>query len=175
MSHRGLLIVLLLVLSMGVVRCSRGREDWVDESVQPGMDQPAPDFRLSDLQGRRVSLSELKGKIVLLDFWATWCGPCRMTMPLLEKLSEQRPNDFTLLAINVGDAKEEVSDYASERKIRSTILLDTAGSVGRVYGASSIPMQILIDREGVVRHVKVGYHPQMAQQLSNWIDKLKAN
>jgi thiol-disulfide isomerase/thioredoxin len=174
MSHRRLLFSLLFALALGAIQCSSGNIDWVDESVEPGMDRPAPDFRLSDLKGVQVSLSGLKGKVVLLDFWATWCGPCRMSMPILEKLRERRPNDFVLLAVNVGEDKDDVASYARERNIRSTILLDSTQIVGRVYGASSIPMQILIDREGVVRHVMVSFRPQMGEELSSWIDRLNA-
>jgi hypothetical protein len=80
-----------------------------------------------------------------------------------------------LLAINLGDEKGQVIEYVRERNIRSTVLLDPDTRVGAVYQAGSIPMQVLIDREGVIRHVQVGYNPRMGEQLGAEIDRLKAN
>jgi len=135
--------------------------------------QTAPSFKLPDLEGREISLENFKGKIVLLDFWATWCNPCRMTMPVVEKLSKEYPKDLVLLAVNLQESKKIVEKYAFEQAISSQILLDEKGTVSTAYGASAIPMQFLIDRSGVVRHIQTGYSSKMASQMRAQIEQLR--
>ena len=164
-----LFVSALLVLTITVIQCGRGPS--YEESPEIGRE--APNFKLSDLSGRQVSLEQFRGRIVMLDFWATWCGPCRMTMPVLEKLQREYPNDLTLLAINVAEPPDQVRHYVAGRNISSTILLDEDGRVGEAYGSESIPMQVLIDQKGIVRRVTVGYTPRLAEQLRSAIEKLR--
>jgi thiol-disulfide isomerase/thioredoxin len=163
----GLIPALLTVVLAG---CSS--RSTVEEGVL-ALDHPAPGFTLPDLSGTNVSLADFKGKVVLLDFWATWCGPCRQTMPLLEKLQQDVPRDLVLLAINLQDTREDVQHFVAARQIKSRVLLDSEGEVGRAYQSESIPMQVVIDREGVVRYVKYGYSPQMGSELRREIERLR--
>jgi thiol-disulfide isomerase/thioredoxin len=135
----------------------------------------APGFELPDLKGNKVSLDEQRGKIVLLDFWATWCGPCRISMPVLERIRSEYQQELTLLAINLEEPKDQVEEYVRSQQLQSTVLLDNEGLVGRAYGAGSIPMQVLIDQQGMVRHVQVGFSPRAADQLRREIEKLRIN
>jgi thiol-disulfide isomerase/thioredoxin len=134
----------------------------------------APSFQLEDLQGHKVSLDQFRGKIVLLDFWATWCGPCRMSMPLLEKLQAEFHNDVVLLAINLEEPADEVRAYVQRRNVGSLVLLDSEGEVGRVYQSDSIPMSVLIDQKGIIRDIQVGFHPSMDRDLREEIRRLLA-
>ena len=124
------------------------------QTVQVG--RPAPEFRLADLQGKLVSLEQFKGKVVVLDFWATWCGPCRFSMPELEKIRHEYGSSLTVLAINLQEPLEQVREYVQSRGLTSTVLLDQDGRVGRAYRSDAIPMQVLIDKEGIVRHISYG-------------------
>jgi thiol-disulfide isomerase/thioredoxin len=135
--------------------------------------QAAPQFKLPDLSGREVSLDQLKGKVVMLDFWATWCGPCRMTMPLLEKLQREYPNALVLLAVNLREPKDTVRDYVRKQSINSQVLLDEEGSVGDAYGAVGIPTQVLIDKNGIVRDIQEGFNPRMLSQFRTEIEQLR--
>lgn len=135
--------------------------------------QPAPDFSLPDLQGNRVSLSQFKGRMVLLDFWASWCGPCRLTMPIVESLEKEYSGALVLLAINLQEAPDIVRDYVRAHGIGSRVLLDEEGRVGMMYNAHSIPMHVLIDRQGIVRHIMPGFSPGMASRLRNEINSLR--
>jgi len=135
--------------------------------------QPAPYFILSDLDGREISLEKYKGKIVLLDFWATWCAPCRMTMPVVEKLLKEYSDDMVLLAVNMQESKGIIKDYVFEHALSSQVLLDEEGTVSAIYGAYAIPMQFLIDRSGIVRHIQTGYGPNMASQMRAQIESLR--
>ncbi|MDR0842324.1 MAG: TlpA family protein disulfide reductase [Acidobacteriota bacterium] len=134
---------------------------------------PAPSFKLQDVEGQEVSLEQFRGKIVLLDFWATWCEPCRMTMPVVEKLSKEYPDDLVLLAVNLQETRDDVAPYVAEQGIHSRVLLDEQGTVGGAYGTEVIPMQFLIDREGIVRDIKAGFAPSMAAQLRSQIEQLR--
>ncbi len=133
----------------------------------------APKFNLPDLSRQEVTLDQYKGKIVILDFWATWCGPCRMTMPLLEYIQEEYSHDLALLAINLREPRDIVRDYIQRENISSKVLLDEQGSVAAAYGAEAIPMHIIIDRQGIVRHIQVGFSPVMESQLRTQIEKLR--
>jgi len=132
----------------------------------------APSFSLVDLNGRQVTLDQFKGRVVMLDFWATWCAPCRQSMPALENLQQEFRDNLSLLAINLRESPEEVRSYVKLKNIRSTVLLDVDGSVGKAYRSDSIPMQVLVDQKGVVRHVQIGYAPVVQQQLRAEISKL---
>lgn len=134
---------------------------------------PAPSFQLEDLNGQKISLEQFRGKIVLLDFWATWCEPCRMTMPVVERLSKEYPNDLVLLAVNLMETPKEIEEYTVEQGLQSKVLLDKNGDVGRIYGAESIPLQFLIDRDGVVRNIQAGFSPSMASKLRSQIEPLR--
>jgi len=134
---------------------------------------PAPSFKLPDMDGREISLENFNGKIVLLDFWATWCSPCRMTMPVVEKLSKEYPDDMVLLAVNLREPKDVIEKYAFKEAISAPILLDEKGTVSTTYGAYAIPMQFLIDRSGIIRHIQTGYSANMASRMRAQIESLR--
>lgn len=171
MLKRPLVTSIVLIFSaVMLMSCARPPSE-VETGVEIGW--TAPKFKLPGLNGRETSLDQYKGKIVMLDFWATWCGPCRMTMPLVETLQKEYPNDLVLLAINLEEPRNVVLDYIRRQNIASTVLLDENGTVGEAYGATSIPMQVLLDRQGIVRHVQIGFSPRMASQLRTEIEKLR--
>jgi cytochrome c biogenesis protein CcmG, thiol:disulfide interchange protein DsbE len=160
--------VLLFISAMAVSGCIRRSSQ--NETLEIG--RPAPAFKLPDLNGRQVSLDQLKGKVVLIDFWATWCGPCRMSMPLLENLQKEYPDALVLLAINLQESRDEVQDFVRLQNLHSVVLLDQQGDVGSLYGAEGIPMQVLIDKTGIVRYI-TGFNSSMAKRLRAEIEKLR--
>lgn len=119
--------------------------------VKPG--QVAPDFRLRDMNGQMVSLSDFRGKVVLLNFWATWCGPCRVEMPAMEELYRQYPRkDFEILAVSTDAQGVAVTrPFQQENKLTFPILHDADFRVGLSYGARTLPMTFMVDRNGIVR------------------------
>lgn len=117
----------------------------------------APDFTLKDLNGKEVSLKDFKGKNVYLNFWATWCPPCKAEMPEIEKLyQETKDSDLVILAIDIGEDKKTVSDFISENKYSFNVLLDEKNEIANIYGVSSIPLSLFIDKEGYVVNQQVG-------------------
>lgn len=109
----------------------------------------AQDFKLKDLSGNEVSLSSFKGKNVLLNFWATWCPPCKSEMPDMEKLyQETKDSDLVILAVNIGEDRDTVKGFIDKNKYNYRILLDSDTSVSEKYTITSIPTTYLIDKDG---------------------------
>ena len=115
------------------------------------------DIGLQDLDGRTVNLSDFKGKIVFLNFWATWCPPCRFEMPSMEKLHNKLKNrDFVILAVDLQEPASVVKEFFKEFNLSFTALLDSDGKVGAVFGVISIPTTFILDKEGKIVGGAVG-------------------
>jgi peroxiredoxin/outer membrane lipoprotein-sorting protein len=121
--------------------------------------QKAPNFGLRDLQGRLHSLTALRGKVVLLDFWATWCGPCRIEMPRVQRLYTQfRSKGLVVFGISVDDDTSLVRPYIRKNRYTFPILLDIQKQAGSSYQTAHIPTLVIIDRSGTIRSYFVGVH-----------------
>lgn len=119
----------------------------------------APDFTLKNLEGQEVSLKQLRGKLVLLNFWATWCGPCRIEKPTLEKLYQEfKDKGLVILAVSIdqGDSLQVVRAYYEKYGYSYGALLDSEMEVARLYGVRAIPASYLIDREGYILGIVLG-------------------
>ncbi len=109
----------------------------------------APSFALEDLSAKRLSLKDLRGKVVFLNFWATWCVPCRQEMPTMEKLQrEMKEQGLEVVAINIRESKREVQKFTGELGLTFTVLLDKDGKASEEYGAWAIPLSYFINRKG---------------------------
>jgi peroxiredoxin len=118
----------------------------------------APDFTLPSLDGPNLRLQEQRGRVVMINFWATWCGPCRVEMPHLSKLYEKyRGSGFTVLAVNIDEDPHKAASLAKQLGMRFPVLLDTEKKVSRLYDLSTMPSTVLVDRDGRVRFVHRGY------------------
>lgn len=135
--------------------------------------QPAPPFKLDTLDGESVSLSDFKGQIVLLDFWASWCPPCVESLPHLGRMYGQKQDDVKVLAVNLQEDKEQVRTFAAAQGIDVPILLDTQGEVARKYNVSGIPQTVLIGKDGTVKEVFVGLGPDTYDQIAAQVKALK--
>jgi peroxiredoxin len=118
----------------------------------------APDFTLRTADGKNLRLHEQRGRVVLVNFWATWCGPCRQEMPLLEQLHQKyQGSGFTLLGVNVDSDSRQAISLASKLGVSFPVLLDGEKTVSKLYDLNSMPSTLLIDRDGKVRYVHRGY------------------
>ncbi len=125
--------------------------------------QVAADFTLPDLDGHPHKLSELRGKVVMLDFWATWCGPCRRQMPLVDKLGQELKNKgLVVFAVNQGESAEVARRFLEKNKYATTALIDQGAEVGRRYQVSGIPTLVIIGRDGKIAVHYVGVHDENA-------------
>jgi peroxiredoxin len=119
---------------------------------------PAPDFTLHSLGGPNLRLQEQRGRVVMLNFWATWCAPCRQEMPQLSKLYDKyRASGFVMLGVNIDDDVARATDVATKLDLKFPVLLDTDKIVSRLYDLGSMPTTVLIDRDGRVRYLHHGY------------------
>lgn len=131
----------------------------LDETVDnPGAFQQgdlAPNFRLLDTEGHHLSLQDLQGRPVLLNFWATWCGPCRLEMPELVSAAKNNA-ELVVLAINVQEELEQIQPFAEDFQMTMPIIRDTAGDLRQLYGVTGMPTSIFIDKEGKIAAVWPG-------------------
>ncbi len=117
----------------------------------------APNVALETLDGDTVSLSDYRGQVVLVNFWASWCSPCRVEIPELASLyGDLGEQGFEILAINVGENAEQIGLFTEALEMPFTILLDSDGAAARRYGLRGLPTSLLVDRDGVIRLVHVG-------------------
>ena len=127
-------------------------------AVAPAANASAPDFTLRGADGRNVRLDELRGQVVLVNFWATWCGPCREEMPHLETLYEKyHKSGFVLLGVNVDDDPHVALATAAKLNVSFPVLLDTDKKVSKLYDLNTMPSTVVIDRDGKMRFLHRGY------------------
>jgi peroxiredoxin len=140
--------------------------------------QPAPDFALRSWDGGNMRLSEHTGEVVLINFWATWCGPCRQEMPLLDEIyGKYRRAGLVLFSVNLDEETnlDAAREMAKTLRVSYPVLFDARKEVSRAYQASTMPLTVLIDREGVVRYVsegyKVGYETRYTEKLRELLNE----
>ena len=135
--------------------------------------QPAPDFTLDKLDGKPFRLSEQRGKVVVLDFWCTWCGACIQALPQLDRLVGQHKNrDVLLVAVNLQEPPETIRAALKRLTLETTVALDQDGAVAGKYAAVAIPQTVIIDRSGKVFRLFVGGGPQYIEQVQEALQKV---
>ena len=123
-----------------------------------GKGQRAPEFSLPSLKGPTVALSSQRGKVVLVDFWAQWCEPCKKELPALEKLSrDYAAKGVVVLAVNIDKQRDNAERMAKQLGLTLDVLLDPAGSVAATYDLPKMPTSFVIDKKGIVRFVNAGF------------------
>ncbi|RMH43111.1 MAG: TlpA family protein disulfide reductase [Gammaproteobacteria bacterium] len=121
---------------------------------------PAPDFTLPSRAGKNIRLAELRGNIILLNFWASWCGPCREEMPKLEALHQKYKDlGVKIVGVNLDTERPQSEPLLKDTGVTFTILFDTEGKVGEMFKVETMPSTYLIDRDGRIRYVHRGYRP----------------
>jgi peroxiredoxin len=151
--------MLLLILASGILLtgCSTPVE-------APEIGKAAPGFRLTDIDGQSISLSDFRGEPVLLNFWATWCGPCRMEMPYIQEVYDERSEPgLVILAINIGESLTTVEEFMRDYNLSFPVLLDLEGNVAEKYNIRGIPTTYFIDSDGIIRDIMIGAFRSVAE------------
>jgi peroxiredoxin len=120
----------------------------------------APDFSLPSNSGKAMKLSEQRGNVVMLNFWASWCGPCRQEMPLLDAMSQRySAAGFVLLGIDVEEDNTDAKKIIKDLKISYPVLFDTENKVSKLYSVQTMPTTVMVDKKGQIRYINRGYKP----------------
>lgn len=134
---------------------------------------PAPDFTLKSNSGENIRLSELRGEVVLINFWASWCGPCRQEMPILSELHDKyKAMGFTVLGINVEENSSDARKLLKEMPVSFPVLFDNDSSVSKQYDVAAMPSTVLVDRDGNMRYLHKGYKPGLEDTYVNQVRSL---
>jgi len=151
-----LLIIVVLVLLLPGCSANPGTSETQTPSVAQ-VGAPAPDFQLQDLNGKTVSLSSLRGSPVMLNFWATWCPPCREEMPFIQQIYEEwSDRGLVLLAVDMGESPARVESFLQSYNLSLPVLMDIRQDVAGQYGIMGIPTTFFIDKDGILQNRKVG-------------------
>lgn len=139
------------------------------------LNDKAPDFALQDINGNKIALAGLKGKVVYINFWASWCLPCKEEFPELNKLAEKyKDSDFIMLAVNIDKVKSNMDDFLSKMPLPSKnmiILLDSKAAVVSSYNARAMPTSFIIDKEGVIRYIHLGFNEKDPEK---WVKEVES-
>jgi peroxiredoxin len=140
-------------------------------AAAPVIDAAAPDFTLTNLDGEEVSLSDFRGRPVIVNFWATWCVPCRREMPAFQRAFEAyQADDLVILALDVEENAAQVEPFVEELGLTFEVLYDSQGEVNDTYQVTGLPRTVFIDRQGVIRHIQVGEVQEVL--LKGFLDRI---
>jgi len=169
LQKQAMAALVLLILVTGLGACGGKDGPALNAGINQG--SVAVDFQLPSLEGEEISLSQYQGSVVLINFWATWCPPCRAEIPDLQKTYQARSNDgFVVLGIAVEQAHSLVAPFAEAMGMSYPVLLDEQGQVYRTYRIPGLPVSILVDRDGVIRVRHVG--TLTSAQLDQYLDQV---
>jgi len=139
-----------------------------------GKGQRAPEFSLPSLSGSTVSLASLRGKVVLIDFWAQWCEPCKKELPQLDKLSkEYAGKGVVIVAVNIDKQRDNAERMVKQLGVTLPVLLDSSGSVAGSYDPPKMPSSFVVDKKGIIRYVNEGFDgPKDVDRFKQQLDEL---
>jgi thiol-disulfide isomerase/thioredoxin len=163
--NRMLTTILAIFLVLGTIATSCQAE-------APEVGKRAPSFQLNTLDGQSVALGELKGKLVLVNFWATWCGPCAYEMPFIQQVyDEWQEKELILLAINIAESPSQVAEFMQSYGFSFPVLLDTEAKIAERYSIRGIPTSFFIDKDGIIKDIRIGAFQGKAE-IENILNEL---
>jgi peroxiredoxin len=140
-------------------------------AAEPGTQ--APGFTAKTFDGKDVSLADYRGKVVFVDFWASWCSPCRESLPLYDKLAADfGAEDFAIIAVNLDETAADARKFMAQHPVRYTIVQNPQGDIPKAFGVSGMPSSYLIDRDGTIRQRHIGFDKKDVQLLRAEVAKL---
>ncbi len=145
----------------------------LSNTVPVGADAPAVALPMLPDTSTELALADLRGKVVYVDFWASWCGPCRVSFPILDELRQEfSEQGFEVLAINVDEYKEDALEFMEELPVSYPIVFDPSGTTPSAYGILGMPTGFLVDRSGKVRKVHQGFRKSDAKKIRTEVMEL---
>jgi len=168
------MISLFLLVAMDPHFSSGGSKNAaLPPDVDKSANTKAPDFTLKDVNGKTINLSSLKGKVILLNFWATWCPPCKAEMPSMNRLyNEIKAKGFEVVAVSTDNSLSPVKEFLAKSRVDFTVLFDEKKAVSRQYKVFSMPTTFLIDRNGFIVEKYYGEYEWTEPDVRKQIEKL---
>ena len=160
------IVVLMTVVSLGLVMAGCSGSPAPPPVQDSGSAKLAPDFRLQNIAGGDVSLSDFRGRPVLINFWATYCGPCRDEMSFIQGVFEDKDwseQGLVVLAVNLGDPPAKVEEFMEEYGLTFPVLLDARQDAAKAYNVRGIPATFFIDKNGIIKDRQIGAFPSQAK------------
>lgn len=167
MKRRKLLLIFVLI-GLALAACQTSPEEGI--RVAPEVGALAPDFSLTNTAGESVSLTGQRGKVVLVNFWATWCPPCRQEMPGILSRFQQHNGDLVVLAVDSEEPLSLVQDFRDEFELTFEPLLDSDGAVNQLYQVRGLPTSMFINEHGMIQFVHIGFMTE--QQLDGYLAQM---
>ena len=167
---------LLLMIAFGLVFCNMINMQIInaeDNEIKAGV--TAPDFTGKKLDGNELKLSEYKGKVVLLDFWASWCGPCQKELPFLMELFDNNDDkNFIIIAVNIDKKIESAQKFLDKIKGKAhfPVIWDNTSAIPSLYQIETMPTTIFIDKEGIIRYIHKGFSDSSKEELMKELEEL---
>ncbi|MFC1903230.1 TlpA family protein disulfide reductase [Chloroflexota bacterium] len=168
-------IILVLVGTLGVAACSPSSQIPPENAKEanthgiptaPEVGRMAPDFTLLDMDGNEVGLSEFRGKVVLVNFWATWCPPCRAEMPDIESLyQEYKDKDVVVIGVDLREGEDKVRRFVQDGGYNWIFTMDATGKVGSEYRVRAIPTSFFLDKDGIIKAIHIGTMSKSAMEV----------
>ena len=173
--HRSVTAVCALSLSLAVVLLGCSNNGGEAQVITPASPTLAPALAMQSIDGKRISIADFRGKVVVVDFWASWCPPCREGLPHIQNLSSNadfRARGLVVLAVNEQENAADIRRFIDQSHYTFTVLSDPDGSAARAYSAISLPTTVVIGRDGTIRLIVTGCTPATADRLDQEIARL---
>lgn len=166
------ILALVLIAAGWVIWTNLSENEGASQSGRLTVGSAAPDFQAVDMEGEKVALSDYRGKVVVLNFWASWCGPCVNEMPLFGRVRQANVPEAEVLYINVGESKGTVREFLALHKFNFPALIDATGKLAGLYKVTGLPVTYVLDPDGDIARVAFGeIHSE--EQLQAYIDAAK--
>ncbi|OAB40843.1 hypothetical protein PGLA_17910 [Paenibacillus glacialis] len=165
-----IVVVALIAVAWTIVQSNQSSQHSGSSKIEVGA--AAPDFVATNTEGQQVRLAEYRGKVVLINFWASWCKPCVREMPLIHSVFQSKDNDIETLFINVGEAKGTVNEFMKEQQFTFPVIIDVTGKVSSLYRITGLPATFIIDKTGRFRKVVLGEVTDYTL-LRTWLEAAK--
>ena len=162
------LLLVLVVIAFGAAACKTSPDEGV--RVAPEIGAIAPEFSLTNTAGEDISLSEHRGQVVLINFWATWCPPCLQEMPGIDARHEQHQGDLVVMAVNNDESEAQVTAYKDELSLSFEPLLDPGGKTVMLYQVRAFPTSVFVNQHGIIQFVHIGLMTE--SQLDDYLAQL---
>lgn len=164
------------VLALASTGCeegnTKGASSAATETKHPLIGSPAPEFQLPARGGnQQVSPGAYQGKVVIIDFWATWCEPCRQSFPVYQRLM-QKNDEVVVLGVSVDDEPDDIADFVSETHVKFPIAWDKDHRVSELYKPPAMPTSYIVDTDGIIRYVHAGFHAEDESTLARQVGEL---